>query len=325
MTGGIEQVSRYILSALNPDATDSPYEPRERKAAYMLRQLTRPIPEDILLLSHINLAPAAILLKLRKPDLKIWLLAHGIEVWEPQVGLKKKLLHMADCIFAVSHFTAEKIKSYVPDANITVMHNCLQPGFAALQAAPDGTLRKRYHLRPDQKILLTITRLSSHELYKGYDLVLAVLPELLKTYPDLHYLIGGKADAQEQQRLENLIATLGLHNNVTLCGFIPDGELTDHYRLADLFVMPSRKEGFGLVFIEAMACGTPALGGNRDGSVDALTPCGHTVDPEDQNALVDKILHVLREGKPEGLGARVLDQFGFERYAETWKKLLMAI
>jgi len=315
-------VNRTLLKALNPDFTDSPYEPTKSRRKYMLRQLTRPIHEDILLLAHINLAPAAILLKLRKPSLKIWLMAHGIEVWQPQKGLKKRLLHITDRIFAVSNFTAEKIKTHTPEANITVMPNCLAPDFV-IPEEPLVIAERPYGLRPDQKVLLTITRLSSYEKYKGYDLVLQVLPQILKQYPDLQYLIGGRADAEEQTRLENLVATLGLQNNVTFCGFIPDDELTEHYRLADLMVMPSQKEGFGLVFIEAMACGTPALGGNRDGSVEALEGMGYLVDPRNPDLILEGILQALEAGKPADLSARTVEKFGFEQYAVQWKKLLL--
>jgi glycosyltransferase involved in cell wall biosynthesis len=112
--------------------------------------------------------------------------------------------------------------------------------------------------------------MSSLEQYKGYDKVLEILPKLKTIYPDIKFIIAGKADEIEKERVEKIVQQNKLQENVVLAGFIADDEVTDHFKLADVFVMPSSKEGFGIVFLEAMACGVPVLGGNIDGTVDAL-------------------------------------------------------
>ncbi len=82
---------------------------------------------------------------------------------------------------------------------------------------------------------------------------------------------------------------------MTLAGYIPEEELNDHYNLCDVFAMPSKGEGFGIVFLEAMACGKPVLAGNKDGSVDALLggKLGALVDPDDVAQIAETLIAIL--------------------------------
>ena len=97
--------------------------------------------------------------------------------------------------------------------------------------------------------------------------------------PNAIYLIAGAGD--DKQRLEHLAAERGLAGRVVFTGHVPADELPSYYALADVFAMPSTGEGFGIVFLEAAACGLPVIAGNADGSVDALGEgqIGCLVDP----------------------------------------------
>lgn len=94
-----------------------------------------------------------------------------------------------------------------------------------------------------------------------------------------------------------MIKDNGVEEEVILTGFIPDTELTDHYQLADVFAMPSKGEGFGIVFIEATACGTQVIAGDKDGSVDALAngELGTLINPNDIDALAKAIQKMLTQ------------------------------
>lgn len=344
LTGGIEKVNRVLLlalheleqsgrvraRALSPYATgsDARYFPGEKLRGYggqrwqfMFDLLWRPLRTDILLIGHINLAPAVRLLKWRYPKLKIVVMAHGIEVWPPVTGLKRWLLLNADQVLAVSQFTRHKmLENGVAPGRVLVLPNCLDPYFQPPAALHQPAyLLERYGLQPGQKVLLTIARLSAYEGYKGYDRVIESLPALLLEFPDLLYILGGKYDALEKERLDQIIDRLQLRHHVLFTGFVPDTEVLDHYRLADAFVMPSKKEGFGLVFIEAMACGTPAIGGDQDGSPEALRPgeLGYTTNPDDPDDIVRTISTVLRN-PPDAreLQRKTLDVFRYEAYRE---------
>ena len=172
---------------------------------------------------------------------------------------------------------------------------------------------------------MTLTRLSSKELYKGYDQVLESIHLLKEKYPSIKYLIVGKYDAAEKQRIDNIIVRLSLQQQVVFTGYIPDEELSRHYQIADLYVMPSKKEGFGIVFIEAMLYGLPVIAGNKDGSTDALLQgrLGVLVDPDDQYAITEAIKKVLVNTKIYKPNQQLLMQhFGFDVYKQKLQVIL---
>jgi glycosyltransferase involved in cell wall biosynthesis len=138
-----------------------------------------------------------------------------------------------------------------------------------------------------------------------------VLPELSVKIPNLTYLIVG--DGDDRPRLQAKAKELQLDGRVVFTGFVSEAEKVDHYRLADAYVMPGRGEGFGIVYLEAMACGIPTVGSKLDGSADALRggSLGILVDPNDRSDIMRGIVEALARGKhvPEGL-----DYFSFENY-----------
>ncbi|MHB9027419.1 MAG: glycosyltransferase family 4 protein [Candidatus Latescibacterota bacterium] len=148
-----------------------------------------------------------------------------------------------------------------------------------------------------KRILLTVARLAKR---KGHDLVLQALP-LLADADDLHYLIVG--EGEDRPRLEALTAREGLEEKVTFVGWVEDRDLPDYYRLADIYVMPNREvlevtdslEGFGISFIEAAACGIPAIAGRSGGAGAAVLDheTGFIVDPENPRELADRIQLLL--------------------------------
>ena len=114
-----------------------------------------------------------------------------------------------------------------------------------------------------------------------------------------------------------------MQDAVVLAGFVPDEELSEHYNLCDLFAMPSKAEGFGIVYLEALACGKPVLAGNKDGSRDALNDgeLGLLVDPDDTAEIASEVIRVLRRQhphpnlfRPELLRQRVTELFGVETF-----------
>jgi glycosyltransferase involved in cell wall biosynthesis len=145
----------------------------------------------------------------------------------------------------------------------------------------------------DRKVLLTLARLSASERYKGIDEVLECLPALVRRVPALSYVIAG--DGDDRARLMEKCRALEVADRVIFAGRIPEEEKADYYGLADAFVMPSRGEGFGIVFLEALACGVPVVASTLDASREAVEGSGLSVlvDPRDPADLQQGILRAL--------------------------------
>ncbi|MFZ1307371.1 MAG: glycosyltransferase, partial [Ferruginibacter sp.] len=187
-------------------------------------------------------------------------------------------------------------------------------------------LLARYGLQPHHKVLLTVARMADTELYKGYDKVIQALALLVPENANLRYLLVGKYGDAEKKRLDALIEKLGLSAVVTFAGFVPDAELAAHFNLADIFIMPSEKEGFGIVFIEAMFYGKPVIAGNKDGSVDALCngELGLLVDPgnvEEIAAAIKKMLDNPTAFLPDPKKLEM--HFGYTGYKARLKEYLL--
>lgn len=284
---------------------------------------------NLLVLGHINLALVGYWIKKIKPSIKLIIIAHGLEVWGEQKGYKRKALESADRILSVSNFTKQKMIESNPSVSkdkISIFPNTLDPYFVPPKVFHKPQyLLNRYQLSLEDKVLLTITRISSFEKYKGYDNVIRCLHRLSKVNLKIRYLLCGKADEYEQERLHKIIQETNSASLVTMTGFIQEDELIDHYLLADVFVMQSKMEGFGIVFIEALACGRKVIAGSKDGSVDALLngELGLLIDPDSEEELKAAILQSLNMSDDPGkLQSRVIDAFGFDAYKERLRFFL---
>ncbi len=161
-------------------------------------------------------------------------------------------------------------------------------------AADRSAVRRTLGLPGDRRILLSVRRLTPR---MGLDNLIEAMPTVLAQYPDTLLLIGGKGP--EHARLAELIAQRGLQNSVTLLGFISHDQLASYYQAANAFVLPTvTLEGFGLVTVESLACGTPVIG----------TPIGAT--PEILEALEPRLL--AQSAKPDALAKAILSFFGGE-------------
>jgi glycosyltransferase involved in cell wall biosynthesis len=128
-----------------------------------------------------------------------------------------------------------------------------------------------------------------------------------------------------------MVRELDLERHVTLAGLVPDDELVEYYNLCSLFAMPSKREGFGIAYLEAMACGKPAIAGNRDGARDALLDgeLGVLVDPDDAAAFGAAAVEVLSGRHPNraiydpgGLRRRVVERFGPVSFRRRLEEIL---
>jgi glycosyltransferase involved in cell wall biosynthesis len=277
---------------------------------------------DAVFCGHINLLPVAALAA-RLQNAPLWLIIHGIDAWEPHSSpLVRWCLPHVDTFVSVSKHTLDRFVEWAPLTADQghVIPDCIDTAPYAPGPKPSELLA-RYGLH-GQTVLLTLSRLSSAEQYKGHDEVLEVLPDLIDETPDLCYLICG--DGDDRPRLKAKTRRLGLSDHVLFAGYVPEDEKANHYRLADAFVMPGRGEGFGIVYLEAMACGIPVVASNADASQEAVRngDLGIVVDPNYSSDLKRGIRQALNtpRGVPDGL-----DYFSFGRFQDRWHDLVLRI
>lgn len=284
---------------------------------------------SLILSTHLNFTIAAYWLK-RLTGIPYWAVAHGIEAWNIQRPALKTAMHYADRIIAVSSYTRDRLlkEQNLDPAKVSLLPNTFDASRFQIKPKPQHLLN-RYGLTAEQPIILTVARLDSIERYKGYDQILPALAEIRRQIPTVHYVIVGKGS--DRPRIEQLITKLNLQECVTLTGFVPDDELCAHYNMCDVFAMPSKAEGFGIVYLEALACGKPTLGGNQDGAIDALChgELGVLVNPDDVEEIAQTLIQILQGiypnpliYQPEALRQKVIDTFGFERFKQTLAELM---
>lgn len=339
MSGPPVDTIRVIPRVSPPDAPASPagvevHTEAARGAAAFLRESARSILRgdyDAVFAGHLHLAPVAALAA-QRAGVPWVLLVHGFEAWGPPhweptqkplpMALTLRAARTADRFVAVSDFTRQRFATRlgVPLDRGIVVPNGVELG-AFAPGPPRTDLLDRYGLH-DRTVLVTLARLAGPDRKKGIDEIIEVLPSLAPHVPNVSYLVCGSGP--DRERLEAKAASLGVSDRVVFTGFVAEEEKADHYRLGDAFVMPSGGEGFGIVFLEAMACGIPVVASSADASIEAVRggELGVVVDPSDPSSVLEGIRDALArpKGVPDGL-----DYFSHARFAERWREVAHSV
>jgi glycosyltransferase involved in cell wall biosynthesis len=277
---------------------------------------------DVVLCGHINLLPLAEIAS-RLLKAKHVLLIYGVDAWSSNGRrLSNRLAARTDLVISISQFTKQRFLSWssVHDSRVRLLPNAIHLEEYGVGKKP-RYLEQRYRLG-GKKVLMTLARLQQSERQKGVDEMLEILPALLSDDKNLSYLIVG--DGDDKQRLECKVASLELNDHVIFAGRVPEEEKPDHYRLADVFVMPGRQEGFGFVFLEAMASGIPVVASSLDGSREAVLNgrLGELADPDDCESVKEAIRRALRRPRqiPDGL-----EIFSYERFRTSLQDIICGL
>jgi phosphatidyl-myo-inositol dimannoside synthase len=224
-------------------------------------------------------------------DIPILSLIPGLSGLYP--GIRQRVLRRVDVFFPVSHYTGGLLRDLgVDESRIRVHGNGTDPNRFYPE---DGShVRDRLGAR-GRPIILTVARLVKR---KGVDTVLQALEEVRRVLPEVLYIIGGTGPDREY--LGAIVNERGLEGNVHFEDRIPYTELRSYYNACDVFVMPAREsvpdvEGFGIVFLEAGACGKPVIGARSGGIPDAVIEnvTGLLVEPDDHADLAGKLIELL--------------------------------
>jgi glycosyltransferase involved in cell wall biosynthesis len=301
--GGSE--SRFVSSAL----------------ALAIRQPT------IVLALHPDLAPLVAAMKILAPGMRRVVVVHGVEVWTPLPAVRRRSLQSADRVLAPSEDTLSRAteEQRLPAGKGRKLAWSLGPEFdpravpSAGSALPEGF--------PVGRLILTVGRWEASEAYKGVDHLIAALPALLKIFPDVQLVAVG--EGSDLPRLQSLARGSDVSGRVHFLPFMTHDELPNAYDHCELFAMPSRGEGFGLVFIEAMARGKPVIGGAHGGTPEIIDDGinGFLVRYGDVAQLVDRLKRLLaNDSLRREMGAQALAkarrEFTFARFSSELAEIL---
>ena len=277
---------------------------------------------------HPHLAPVLPAMRLRFWKFHWIVFAHGLEVWQPLGWLRGSALRSADMVIAPSRDTAQHLISEqaIRTDRVRRLAWGLDPEFEARLRAPAPPSRPAAF--PERaRIILTVGRWDPQEQYKGADTLISALPRVLQTVPDAVLVLVGEGD--DRPRLEQLSRESGAANHIRFLFGLTQQELFACYAHCDVFALPSRGEGFGLVFLEAMANAKPVIGGAHGGTPDVIEDgvTGKLV-PHGDAALLSSALQSLlmdptraREMGERGR-ERVQNDFSFEQFQSRLAQVL---
>lgn len=327
--GGLQQFNRRLIAALAKDDGVG------RLRVHLMRDRAEHMPSDVaadivgfgadrigfvrqslraargarmLLLGQINLLPVGWLAKRMNPRLKLVLFVHGIEVWnDPQYRRRRfyepALLGAVDRVASVSRYTAMQMHRHfgTPVERFAIFPNAVDGPIMAPSAQAT-------------RMLLAVTRMAAHDRGKNLDSVLRAFAMLEPDLGDVMLEIVG--DGELRAGLEALAVELGISARVRFLGRVSDAELAECYRRAGAFILPSSKEGFGIVYLEAWKFGLPVICGTEGASREVVGDGidGLVVDPADRHALASAMAALLRD--PER--ARAMGERGARKVAEHY-------
>lgn len=329
--GGIAQYNRDLAEAIarHPDVTEvvmlprlvpAPMERLPEKIRFVEQaakglasygmEVAKLLPKrhefDLIICAHVNLLPFARLLSARPV-----LVVYGIEAWKPPRRGVGRFVRGAGAVWSISEITLRRLRRWSGyHGPSSLLPNAIHLERYAV-GPRDPELARRLGVE-GKRVLLTFGRIVPAERYKGFDEVLEVLPQLVDTMPDLAYVIAG--DGSDVGRLRAKAAALGVSDHVVFTGMVREEEKAALYRLADVYVMPSRGEGFGFVILEALASGVPVIASKIDGSFEAVREgmLGRVVNPSNPAEILAAIVDVLQTSPrevPPGLAHFAFDNF----------------
>jgi phosphatidylinositol alpha-1,6-mannosyltransferase len=290
---------------------------RTRFVGHALAAAARQGPAPLVIVLHLHLLPAALPLARRGAPLVPVLI--GVESWRPLPALQRLALTSASRTLAISAHTVREFARANPRLTVPPVHVC-RPVTPPLAAAGPPVVSGR------PPYALIVGRLAAEERYKGHDLLLDVWPRVMGRVPGARLVVAGTGD--DLPRLRARAAAEGIDAAVHFTGPVTDAALAALYRDAAFVVMPSRHEGFGFVFLEAMASGRACIGGV--GAAEEIIVDGGTgliVDPGDPGAVAAAVVRLFESpGEAEAMGtagrARAASAFAPARLAADLRAAL---
>jgi glycosyltransferase involved in cell wall biosynthesis len=300
---------------------------QDSKIAFAAKVLARflALRPDVVILAHVNHGVLAVVMRMLRPKTRTVFVVYGWDVWFGLSRMRQKAVRQAEAIWSISDYTAEKLveTTGVSPARVKLLAPGLTEEHAKTLTDPSNPADRN----GDGRWLLSVARLDASERQKGIDHVIKAVHGLMGELPELRYRVVGYGT--DLERLEGIAKDLGIADRVDFAGLVDFPELADLYKSCEVFVLPSNQEGFGVVFLEAMAAGKPVIAA-RAGAVPEVVVDGQTgvlVDYGDETALEDAIARLLADSDlRQRLGSagrdRYLQRFSFDRVMARFDELL---
>lgn len=326
-TGGIQTFNKYFMSALEEISLDNENisvelvsiydEEKDIKTSLPVKTLQGSKLEafkyimmnakhfDTFIFAHVNLASLAIFIKLLNPKATILFCTHGIEIWKKLSKTTEWIMNKST-ILTVSNFSKNELLKHNPNLqDIRIFPNCIK--IKDTNEALENPYDK------DEFNILSVTRLEKSEQLKGIDSMIKTLPLLIEEIPHIKYTVIGKGD--DTIRLKQIAKDLALEKYVDFLGFVDD--INAYYKHCDVFSLPSKKEGFGIVYLEAMQYKKPVIAVNYGGPTDVIVndETGFLCEYDALQCIVEKIKILHND---PSLSTK-LGQYGYERLMKHFK------
>lgn len=300
------------------------------KMHFIIAVVTHGFRANRVICGHLHQLIVVWFLKFLRPKLRYYLVAHGIEVWRPYGWLERSSMRGAHRIFCVSEYTRRQMLRFDPALSrnrLVVLHNTYDPVFGApFSGGRNDTVEAAEGLFYDQsKIrqpwlltgsirILVVSRLVATDPYKGVDLMIEAMRSIRQSFPKAQLRIVGGGD--DRARLERLAFSFGVEKNVHFAGIIDDAALKEEYAACDVFALPSRKEGFGLVYLEAMSRGKPCVAARAGGAPEVVNEeVGALVEYGNVEQIAVAVLDILVHGRSSESIRRRVGEFAFSNFA----------
>jgi phosphatidylinositol alpha-1,6-mannosyltransferase len=271
---------------------------------------------DWMMCTHLSVARAQELIPspVRRPYA---VFLHGIEAWRPLTPSQRRALRGATVLLANSAYTSARVVA----AHAWVRPPAICPlALAPAEGEVDSTSATPQHIWGPHAVLL-VGRLAAAEQYKGHDQLIDAWPAVLSEVPDARLVFVG--DGDDVPRLRAKAQALGVGSSLVTTGFLEDRVVRLAYRDAAVFAMPSRNEGFGIVYLEAMAAGLPCIGSTDDAAAEIIEDgkSGFLVEQNNPAALAHRLVALLkdpaRRREMGGRGRALLEQrFSYPQFRD---------
>jgi phosphatidylinositol alpha-1,6-mannosyltransferase len=333
--GGVAVVSRLLWSAFQQQwaaarllvlvrgSAPQPTFSEKVRYALTLAAIQGAGSTDWILFSHLGLAkPLGVMpVRLRR---RYAIFLHGIEVWRPLTAGERMLLTGAELRLSNSAYTAARVMEMHPDVGPVVPCPLALPDRVPGHA-PGSSGSPTAPLGPHA--VLIVGRMLRSERYKGHDELIDAWPRVTAAVPDAQLVVAGAGD--DLPRLREKAAGSVAAGSIVFTGFVDEDTLTGLYEQCALFALPSRAEGFGLVYLEAMAHRRACIGSVHDAARDVIVDgvTGRLVDQDDSDRLAETIVESLRDEQQrarmgEAGYQRLQEQFTFDRFSARLRPLL---